>query len=262
MKVAALNIHPVKSFKGISVQSARVDDFGLERDRRWMLVDEYGKFVSQRRHPRMALLRARVSDVGQVLITIEGEEYSLQACSSRKVEVTVWSDSCLAWQNSDAKLDDRLSAFLGLQVRLVYMPDDTYRQVDRSFFAGDQRVGFTDGYPILLLNEASLRELNSRLLDDVSMNRFRGNIVVDADLPYAEDEWQKIQIGDVVFAVVKPCSRCVMTTVDPDTGAKGIEPLKTLSKYRKTEVGVVFGQNIVQLNVGIISVGDTVRVLE
>lgn len=262
MKVTALNIYPVKSFRGIAVPCSSIDDFGLERDRRWMLVDGQGKFVSQRRHPRMALLQAFVNDAGEVCIAVEGDVYSLLPDPGLQVEVTVWSDTCLAWQNADPEVDGRLSSFLGVQVRLVFMPDDTFRQVDRHYFPGDQRVGFTDGYPILLLNEASLRDLNSRLPHDVVMDRFRGNIVVDADLPYVEDNWKKIQIGEVILAVVKPCSRCVMTTVDPAMGVKGSEPLKTLSGYRKTELGVIFGQNIVQLNTGVISVGDSVRVLE
>ncbi|MCP5206820.1 MAG: MOSC domain-containing protein [Hahellaceae bacterium] len=262
MKVTALNIYPVKSFRGIAVSRSSIDEFGLERDRRWMLVDGEGKFVSQRRHPRMALLQAFLSDAGEVCIAVEGNIYSLIPDPGLQVEVTVWSDTCLAWQNADPTVDDRISSFLGLQVKLVYMPDDTFRQVDRHYFPGDQRVGFTDGYPILLLNEASLRDLNRRLPHEVGMDRFRGNIVVDTDLPYVEDDWKKIQIGEVMLAVVKPCSRCVMTTVDSATGVKGSEPLKTLSGYRKTELGVIFGQNMVQLNAGVISVGDTVRLVE
>jgi hypothetical protein len=262
VKVTELNVYPVKSFKGVSVQSRLVDDFGLEGDRRWMLVDEYGRFVSQRRHPQMALLNTRINSSGDVSVVIEGDIYPLKAPPSQPIEVTVWSDTCLAWSNVNPALDDRLSSFLGLPVKLVYMPVDTFRQVDRAFFADDQRVSFTDGYPLLLLNEASLCDLNSRLPEVVTMSRFRGNIVVSAELPFAEDKWKRIEIGEVAFAVVKPCSRCVMTTVDPSTGIKGTEPLKTLSMYRKSEHGIIFGQNIVQLSGGVITVGDRVKVLE
>lgn len=266
MKLTQINVFPVKSFQGLSLASGFIDDFGLQHDRRWMLVDVSGKFVTQRKHPKLSLLNVDLSSAGDVFIILDGERNLLSADVGNEVYVQVWSDNCVGWASADLSLDGKLSDYLGEAVRLVYMPPSTFRQVDTSYFPGIQRVSFADGFPLLLLSEASLSDLNMRLESKqeacVPMSRFRGNLEISGDIPYGEDNWQKLAIGEVEFAVVKPCSRCVMTTVDAATGTKGREPLKTLSEYRKTTGGVMFGQNIIQLNQGVISIGDVVQRIE
>src|SRR5262249_19187395 len=154
-----------------------------------------------------------------------------------------------------------LSDYLGQKCRLVRMADFTVRRLDERY-AKDGEVGFADGYPFLLISEASLSDLNERLAEPVPMNRFRPNIVTSGSGSYAEDRWKTIRIGTLEFRVVKPCDRCVITTVNQSTGDKGIEPLRTLATYRKSEAGVIFGQNLVHQGTGSIYVGDSIEILE
>ncbi|MBJ6138037.1 MOSC domain-containing protein [Marinobacter litoralis] len=262
MNVLSLFIYPVKSLAGIAVPNLELDDFGPSGDRRWMIVDKLGKFVTQRRLPRLALIGVRLN-AGVVSISIpEQGEFALVATSEQQ-QVTVWRDQVLA-SEAQQDVNDALSRFCGEPLRMVYMPDSTFRRVDPERVAEVRRVGFADGFPFLLANAASLDELNGRLAQAVDIRRFRPNIVISGAAPWNEDSWRSLTVGDVRFRVVKPCSRCVLTTVDPDTGQKdsNTEPLKTLSHYRKTEDGVIFGQNAVHEGVGRISVGDSVSIVE
>ncbi|WP_323752247.1 MOSC domain-containing protein [Marinobacter sp.] len=262
MNVQSLNIYPVKSLAGISVSSVELDDFGPSGDRRWMIVDELGKFVTQRRMPRLALIKT-VLDEGVVSIRIpEQGDFTLEP-TSEQMDVTVWRDQVIASGGQDA-VNEALSRFTGERLRLVYMPDSTFRRVDPERVRDVRRVGFADGFPFLVVNSASLDELNSRLTGAVDIRRFRPNIVISGAKAWDEDRWRSLAIGSVSFNVVKPCSRCVLTTVDPDTGVKdpNTEPLKTLSGYRKTGDGVIFGQNAVHESRGRIVVGDSVSIFE
>ncbi|ARU56564.1 Fe-S protein [Oleiphilus messinensis] len=261
MQVTGLNRFPVKSLAAIESEAVEIDSFGVKGDRRWMMVDEQGKFITQRQKPELSLIS--VNEVGhEIQITLPGGMRSVTlspeevAVSER---VTVWSDqvNALVYQGDANHI---LSDYLDAPVRFVYMPETTFRQVDRTYFAADQRVSFADGFPLLLLNEASLAELNGRLSTPVPISRFRGNIIIDGVEAFEEDGWKSIQIGDLQFDLVKPCSRCVMTTVDSSTGKKGREPLMTLSTYRKNDYGICFGQNMVQRGTGVIRLGDRVEV--
>jgi len=237
----------------------------LPWDRRWMLVDDEGKFMTARQHPTLAMVETRFAgDVLQVNADDRQPlQLSLQPPDSETLKVTVWRDQCdalLAGKEADAWF----SEYLGISCRLVQMTDDQVRGVDPGFGQPGDEVSFADGFPLLLLSEASLQDLNSRLDEDVSMRRFRPNLVVDGEQPYAEDNWQRLRVGEVEFAGVKNCSRCVFTTVDPDTGIKhpDKEPLRTLGSYRRRpEGGVCFGQNLIPRSGGVIHVGDAVEII-
>lgn len=262
--LSALNAFPVKSLQGLSQTEMGFDAIGPLFDRRFMLVDANGRFLSQRRYPVMAQLSATF-DGSCLEIDLPGAwRLSLDVAEfSHLRKVTVWGDQFEAYACDDQKLAP-LADFLALPLSLVWMSDQVFRQVDREFFAPDRQVSFADGFPVLLSNTASLRELNQRLVgkghNAVSMARFRANIVVAGSAPYEEDTWAEVQIGEVRFAVVKPCSRCTMVTLD-EAGQKSKEPLKTLSEYRRNAFGVCFGQNLVPLNEGCIRLHDELTVL-
>lgn len=262
MKLTAINKYPVKSLKGLSLDSALVDDFGINNDRRWMLVDAEGRFVTQRKHPLLGSIM--VEDRGDKLRFTSLSDDSLDVRVDEFVEPVdsiVWSDSVHAL-GAGKIASDWFSTLLGLPVRLVYMPVSSFRQIDREYADYRQRVGFADGFPFLLISEASLDDLNSRLLNPVTMSRFRPNIVISGCEAYEEDSWKVIKINDIEFEVVKPCSRCIMTTIDESSLKPGKEPLKTLAGYRKNEYGVCFGQNLVHQNQGILTLGANVEVLK
>ncbi len=258
-KISALYYYPVKSLGGIQANSLEIDDFGFKNDRRFMLVDDNNKFVSQRTMPVLNLLQSSlISDV----LSIFGDDFGqidleLDAFGSSQ-KVMVWSDEVDADLLSSTHTR-ALSEYLGQSVRLAYIPQDSFRQVDREFFAHDQRVSFADGYPFLLTNESSLTDLNNRLAEPVTMARFRPNIVVSGTSAFEEDKWVDFELGGINFKAVKPCSRCVMTTVE--NGVRSKEPLRELSKYRRNDFGICFGQNLVHLGKGKLSTGDKLRLL-
>ncbi|MCW8886137.1 MAG: MOSC domain-containing protein [Motiliproteus sp.] len=263
--VSELYSYPLKSVAGISVNRAQLDSFGVQQDRRWMLVDDEGVFVSQRKYSQLALIKTELLPKGICFSNDKISPSTLkvdfpsaqQSCRS----VQVWSDICLA-QYAGEEAASWFSKYLSKSVRLVYMPTSTLRQVDLDYAQQGERVSFADGFPLLLTTQGSLDELNRRLDQPITMQRFRPNLVVSGCEGFAEDQWRRIRIGDIEFRISKPCERCVMTTVDPITGQKGKEPLATLSQFRRFDNKVMFGQNLVHLNQGSISVGDTVEILE
>jgi len=262
VKVHSLHIYPVKSLTGIQVPSFEMDDFGPKGDRRWMIVDRDRSFVTQRAFPELAKITTSVAKSG-VSIHIPGEgDFTLKA-TDEELRVLVWRDWVKA-QEGEAAASEALSRFCGKELRFVYMPDSSFRRVDAGRVAEYRRVGFADGYPFLITSLASLEELNGRLEVPVDMRRFRPNIVVEGSAPWQEDHWRKLKVGEQQFDIVKPCSRCVLTTVDPDTGVKdpGLQPLRTLSGYRRTSDGVIFGQNALHESPGVIHVDDSVTVIE
>lgn len=265
MTLDEIVVYPVKGAGGTSATEARVDDFGLHLDRRWMLVDGDGVFLSQRNHPRLALLRPRIRDGSLVLDAPGMDPFALPVELPLEVEgavrdVQVW-DATVEAVEVEGGADEWIEAFLGEPAHLVFMPESTLRPVGGDY-APDARVSFADGFPFLLLSRESLEELNRRLDRSVPMNRFRPNLVVKGAGPHAEDAWRRIRIGDVELDVVKPCGRCAVTTVDQDSGRRGAEPLRTLSRYRKHDGKTWFGQYIVQKGTGTLEVGDPVQVLE
>lgn len=264
MVLEDLYIYPLKSTRRVTQLYSEVQSWGLVGDRRWMIVDQNAKFLSQREHPRMALIQAVPRPNGRLLLTAQGQEYISMDVPEERAEllpVTVWEDLVPARVASD-RVNQWVTEFLGHPVRLVYMHDLQSRLVDPAYTNSKATVSFTDGYPLHCTTKASLHELNKRLTSPIPMSRFRPNLVLSGTQPFDEDTWKRIQIGDVVFAVVKPCPRCVITTVDQDTASGGKEPLRTLSGFRKRDGLVYFGENLVPENTGIIQRGDSVEVLE
>jgi uncharacterized protein YcbX len=264
--VSALNIYPVKGLKGIALSEARCTDRGLEHDRRWMVVDSQGVFLTQRDHPMMATVWTDIAGDALVLSAPEADEISvpLDPGSASPLRVRVWKSECTALAVSIAA-DRWLSAYLGFDCRLVYMPDESKRTSNPQYAGYERFVSFADGYAYLAIGEASLADLNARLAAKghpaLPMNRFRPNIVVAGSGPYAEDQWAEIGIGSAVLRGVKPCGRCQVTTTDQATGeVKGPEPLATLASYRDSrEFGQMFGMNLVTIKPGMIRVGDPVE---
>ena len=262
MILSEINIYPIKSTKGISLQSAHVERRGIQFDRRWMVVDETGMFMSQRDFPRLALVSTRID--GEVLhVTAAGMPaltLSIKPRLGDTVRVQVHDDVTKGvFAGEEAK--NWFSDFLRVACRVMFMPDEILRPVNPKYARGGDIVSFADAYPLLLISQSSLDDLNKRLTVPVPMNRFRPNIVIRGCGAYDEDQWKKIRIGKMVFHVVKPCSRCVTTTVDQATGIQGIEPLATLSKYRNVNGKVLFGQNVIPEENGALHIGDAVQVL-
>ncbi|MGB1271422.1 MAG: MOSC domain-containing protein [Endozoicomonas sp.] len=264
MQVTELATYPIKSTRQITLGEALISRTGFEHDRRWLLVDLEGGFITQRQYPQLVKVTATPERGGLLLQNTGMEDLWVQQPDPNlktPVEVSVWKDHCQAIDAGDDAAE-WFSTVLDKPYRLVHQPDHAIRPVDPQFSSPSDQTSFADGFPFLLTSEASLDELNSRLSQPVTMERFRPNIVIDGLEAWAEDTWKTIQIGEVTFRVAKPCSRCVMTTIDPKTGEKtGKDPLMTLSQYRRTKMGVIFGQNLIHDQAGIIRVGDKVTVL-
>jgi hypothetical protein len=259
IRLSGLNIYPIKSARGIALDRSEVDSFGLRHDRRWMVVDETGQFLSQRTYPRMALVVPTIQG-GMLRVDAPGMptlETPVNPSVTVAKRVTVWRDSCgAAWLGEKAAA--WFSTFLGVSSSLVHMSEQTVRPADPTHAPEGARVSFADGFPFLLISEESLADLNGRLTEPLPMNRFRPNLVVAGGEPYAEDGWSRIEIGGVALRVVKPCGRCVTTTTDQATAARGLEPLRTLATYRKRDGQVMFGQNVVHEGTGRLCVGDRI----
>ena len=261
--LSQLNIYPLKSAAGITLESAMLDRRGLVYDRRWMVVDDSGKFMTQRSIPRMALINTEL--VSQMLILNAPRMpelcMPLYPTEGTSQEVEIWGDRCEAW-TATPQSSSWISQYLGKSCKIVFMPDHSNRPVDPDFAVDENQVAFSDGFPLLLISESSLSDLNNRLPESVAMKRFRPNLVVKNTKPYEEDSWKKIKIGECEFNVAKPCSRCVLTTVDPETGEfSGKEPLRTLATYRKHNGNVLFGQNLIGTKMGKLEVGMPVEII-
>ncbi len=263
-RVVEINVYPIKSCGRVACLSELVEARGLAHDRRYMLVDAEGGFLTQRRHPRMALIRIGAADAEGFTVEAPGAaplRLPWKWPGGPVAAVTIWRGRVEATEvEGDAAA--WFSAFLGLPCRLVYLADDQHRAVPNPAARFDDEVGFADGAPLLLISTASLEALNERLPAPVSMRRFRPNLVVTADAPFAEDGWRRLVIGAVELEVAWPCTRCVLTAVDPDTGVVDTagEPLKTLRAFRRGPAGVMFGQNVIPRRLGRIGVGDLVEI--
>jgi uncharacterized protein YcbX len=263
MRVSALYAYPIKSCRGSELESAPVGPRGFLGDRQWMLVTPDGDFLTQREYPRIALIHPRW-DAGQLEISAPGMlHYSLgPVVPGPRRQVAIWRDTCEAVDQGDAAAE-WFSTYLGAPCRLVRLADDFTRQVDQRYAPRPtDQTGFADGFPFLIISQASLDDLNSRLSTPLPMNRFRPNLVVTGCGPFAEDTWKVIRVGGIVLDVVKPCARCVITTTDQDTTERGKEPLHTLASYRNVNGKVMFGQNAIHRSEGQLRRGDVVEVLE
>lgn len=260
--VSALIYYPIKACRGIEADAARVERMGLEHDRRMMVVTPEGRFLTQRECPRLALVRPVLQD-GILELSAPGYDsirLGIQT-SGTPIPVDIWKSKGVAAIDQGEDAAGWFSDWLGRPVRLVHFADGYRRRVNPLFAINpDDHTGFADGYPILLISEEALQDLNTRLSSPLPMNRFRPNLVVRGGEPFAEDTWNRIRIGDVELAVVKPCARCVVTTIDKDSLARSKEPLKTLATYRRHPFGVIFGQNVIPLNEGKICLGMEVSI--
>lgn len=262
MHLSGITIYPVKSCAGISLDSVMLDRFGPVGDRRWLVVDERGRFVSQREQARMALIRVEQVKEGVHLSMGESScRAAIPGPDAPELRVTIWEDSVRALL-ADEAAGAWLSARLDRPCRLVYMPDTCRRRVDGVYAREGETVSFADGFPLLLIAEASLQDLNRRLDNPVPMNRFRPNLVVSGCDPFAEDGWRRIRIGEVEFTVAKPCSRCVIPSIDQATGERDRQINRVLASYRRVNGQIEFGQNLLYNPPGAVALGDPVEVLE
>jgi len=267
----SIHVHPVKAFTGQAVREAVVEPWGLAGDRRWVLIDDGGKVVTQRQQPRLALAAAellpggvRLSAPDREPVTVlvpEPLDTTTLSIFGTKVDAVPADDAAHAW----------CSAFLGADVRLVHMDDPATRRPinDAPYSRPGETVSLADRYPLLLTTLASLGALNSLIAQGdhaaegpLPMNRFRPNVVVSATEAWAEDDWSRISIGEVTFRVAKMCGRCVVTTTDQGTAERGREPLRTLGRHRRFGDRLVFGQNLVPESTGRVRIGDAVTILE
>lgn len=265
-RLSQINIYPIKSLGGIALNQAMVEKRGLRYDRRWMLVDEQGLFMSQRTFAAMALLQVELVSGGLQVSHKQGAGLTplhlpFEPECGQPLTVQVWDDSCQALEVS-AEANAWFSEALGRNCRLVYMPEASRRQVDLRYARTGDITSFSDAFPLLVIGEASLADLNSKLSQPVPMNRFRPNLVFSGGLPFAEDTWRDFSIGAASFKAVKPCARCVMTTIDQQTAGKSPEPLRTLGTYRQQVHKILFGQNVLPLTTGqVLALGDRITVL-
>lgn len=261
--ISSLHVYPIKSCAGHDLSRAELNARGICHDREWMVVDASGAFISQRTYPAIALIQPQLQD-GNLMVT--APEMNALSIDTRDdgdvVQTDVWGTPCEGVDQGDAAAA-WFSEYLDTTCRLLHFNADCVRPVDPDYAPrSSDQVGFADGYPLLLISEASLADLNARLPEPIRMNRFRPNIVVADCPPYAEDGWKQIRLGDTVLDVVKPCGRCATILVEQESGAKGKEPLKTLATYRKLNgPDPVFGQNVVHQSEGVLETGMVVEVI-
>ncbi len=263
--LTSIIIYPIKSLGGISLPSAIAEERGLKYDRRWMLINENNIFISQRDCSEMALITVQFAEDGFLLsykqdISKEIKiPFTIQ--NGNTLMVKVWDDTCPALHFSET-IDKWFQELLGINCRLVYMPDHSRRYIDQHFAKNNEVVSFADGYPFLIIGESTLADLNYRLSNHIPMNRFRPNFVFSGGDAFEEDDWRKFKIADVSFFAVKPCGRCVITTIDQDTAQRSNEPLKTLNTFRRKNNNVLFGQNLLLEKGGMVKVGDHIALDE
>lgn len=261
-------IYPIKSLGGISLSEAVVEQRGLQFDRRMMLVDENGMFITQRDYPEMALLKTEIKNdellvyhsVNKHLIKIPIKE--IDYSNKNRISVVIWDDECTAVIVSE-EANKFFSDMLKINCKLVYMTNDEKRIVDpnKKYVTDEHIVSFADGYPFLIIGQSSLDDLNERLSEHLPINRFRPNFVFTGGKPFEEDNWKDFLIGQIKFKAVKPCARCVITTTDQQTSERKDEPLKTLSTFRKFGNKVLFGMNLITYGTGKVKIGDSITLL-
>lgn len=263
MRLAEIRVFPVKGLAGQAQGTAIVEACGLRDDRRWMIVDATGRFLTQRVLPQMATMQAIATPTSVILSKDGFPTIEVEMPTSASEPVVVWRDTVMA---ADAGPVARawISDALGTPARLIHMCDTAARPLRSSFAQPGETVSFADGFPVLLTSLDSLADLNGRLATPIPIDRFRGNLIIGGAPPWAEDTWRVIRVGGATFRVAKPCDRCTVTTIDQATGLRPdrLEPLRTLGKFRHDERGIMFGQNLVPLEPGPVSVGDAIEVLE
>jgi uncharacterized protein len=272
LKISEIWSYPIKSLAGIQHLEAYCDQRGLAYDRSWMIIDQNNRFISQRSHPSMALLQPHITENNNVLESLTlshiGNKSNYISMSAHEaygtgnmpITATVWDDTV---QVIEAKgmVNAWLSEQLGSYCRLVYLPKSNKRLVDKKYRKSDENItSLSDGYPYLLVTEASLEVLNQKLTEKIDMRRFRPNIVVSGAEPFAEDNWNTISNGTVSWQVAKPCARCQIPNINPITALSTNEVIKTLASFRTLKNKVIFGQNLLISVLGTIHKGDTLQI--
>jgi uncharacterized protein len=264
LRIQDIFIYPIKSLKGIRLESAEVLERGFRYDRRWMLVDRKGVFLTQRIHHQMALIQVELHEKFLLVSSAAAEADPIRIFFDQylesQIQVEIWDDRVMA-NLVDPEVDQWFSEVLGIDCQLVVMPETTQRKVSPKYAVNNESVSFADAMPYLIIGQESLNHLNSKLAEPVAMNRFRPNIVFSGGERFSEDSWKNIKIGKVDFYVAKPCARCVLITVNQETGKRSKEPLKTLASYRTLNNKVYFGQDALALQEGVIRIGDSIQLL-
>lgn len=256
--ISELYIYPIKSFAGIEIQEAEITDRGFQYDRRWMLIDNNGRFLSQREYVELCFFQPVIKSNG---LEVYHKKYPSQKIfipfeyNSENQDVTIWDDTCNANIVSE-NINTFFSDLLKQEVKLVYMADNSHRLIDTKYAKEGELTSFSDGYPFLLIGQSSLNDLNKKTSESIPINRFRPNIVFTGGEAFIEDTWKDFSINNILFTCAKPCARCVVTTINQETGEKGKEPLVTLNQYRKQNNKILFGQNIIHHGLGKIKLGD------
>ncbi len=262
LQLSHIFLYPVKSLAGISVEQWSVNHTGLLYDRHWMLVDQDNAFLSQRRLPRMALIHTALTE-SSLIISAPGMTdlvIGLTEWCGETLSVQIWHDVCVAHVVS-SKADQWFSDFLNCSCRFVYQPATEIRVVDPSYANVTDQTSFSDGFPFLIISENSLTALNAQLSVELSIERFRPNLVISGCPAHAEDRWREISINNIQFRLPKPCSRCVVPGIDPITAEITKEPLQTLAHFRKWQNKIYFGQNALHNSIGRLHKGAEVTVL-
>ncbi|TAG56469.1 MAG: MOSC domain-containing protein [Cytophagales bacterium] len=263
LSVSQLWIYPIKSCRGILLDNVELDKMGFKNDRRMMVVDKNGDFITQRTHPKMALIDVEISEKNLFISSKDFSKISfpLYPTPLNFLKTKVWEDYCDSFSFSELA-NQWFSDFLEIKCSLVFMPETTQRMVEENYNSTQAITSFTDGFPILIATQSSLDFLNEKLEQKIEMKRFRPNLVIEGTLPFEEDTWKLIKIGDISIQIVKPCSRCVITTIDTETAISGKEPLLSLSKFRKFENKIKFAQNAIHLqHNGFITLNSEVLIL-
>jgi uncharacterized protein len=259
LRLTGIHLYPIKGLGGITVQTAEVLPKGLRYDRRFMLIDQAGNAMTQRVFPKMALFSCYLK--GKLLMVSYGDEAvtfpAEPASFINEQSAGIWEQSVTVNEVTE-ELSQWFSQKLKSSCKLMYFPERNSRPIDPEYQINKEQVSLADAYPILIIGEQSLADLNSKLIQPVPMNRFRPNLTFTGGEAYTEDDWGTFRIGTTILAGVKPCARCIVTTVDQETGIRGVEPLKTLSEYRKKNNKVLFGENVLVITPGEINVGDQI----
>ena len=265
LTVSELFIYPIKSLGGISVPTANLTSMGFQFDRRWMLVDNNNRFLSQRELPEMALLQVELTKTGLKVFRKLDANSSINIpfapLHSMKIVVEIFEDHCEAVFVSGSA-DEWFSEILSIKCRLVFIPDSSKRLVDKKYAFNNEITGFADAFPFLMIGQSSLDDLNLRLENPLPVNRFRPNIVFTGGRPYEEDDMNHFVINEINFYGVKPCARCVIPTINHDNGHQSKEPLQTLAAYRKKNNKIYFGQNLLAEGRGFVAVGDNLKIIK
>ena len=269
LRISQLFIYPIKSLRGISLSSSMVTDRGLQYDRRWMLVDANNSFLTLREYPKMTLLKVELLRDGLKIESLENSESNFRIHFDAEEDdlerVTIWNATVEA-KRVGKEADNWFSEMIGGYCKLVFMPESSMRPVDTTsgYAPKEKFTSFADAYPFLMLGEASMDDLNSRMKVPQSINRFRPNIVFSGGDPYQEDTMEDFTIGDIQFTGLENCARCPIPTIDPETGVFNTdkEPIRTLSKFRLRNKNIEFGRNVVHKGTGIIAVDDEIVLTE